>query len=128
MDFNSVNYICVDNLKLVGFVYDLPLINYAFAMMFATDAGVIPFDAQIEKKLNESDINKQKEIHGETLLGKDKIREYLNQYSNACVQFDSDNINPPVLSPEDYCNALMRERKCIKKLVAYLFLNSKFMI
>ncbi|XP_025196197.1 uncharacterized protein LOC112595270 isoform X3 [Melanaphis sacchari] len=94
----------------------------------ATDAGVIPFDAQIEKKLNESDINKQKEIHGETLLGKDKIREYLNQYSNACVQFDSDNINPPVLSPEDYCNALMRERKCIKKLVAYLFLNSKFMI
>ncbi|XP_025192513.1 uncharacterized protein LOC112592612 [Melanaphis sacchari] len=68
---------CVDNLKLLGFTYDLPFINYVQGIRIATNADTSKLDEFIIYSLTEDKKNTQREKYGDSVLEDHTIRGML---------------------------------------------------
>ncbi|XP_025197546.1 uncharacterized protein LOC112596244 isoform X2 [Melanaphis sacchari] len=98
--FNIGNKI-TDNLKVVGFAYNMTFINYAFAMMFiTTNLGFKKFDEAVSQRLTEDISNEQRIKYGESLMDDNMIRKYIHAYYYECKSFKP---RPPVLIPREFC-------------------------
>ncbi|XP_025192059.1 uncharacterized protein LOC112592261 [Melanaphis sacchari] len=93
--------ICVDNLRLLGFRYKKPLINYSLAMQYATYANVISFETIVRLNLTQNEIYQQEQEYGKSVLSAYRI-SYVYAYYNECIFFDFD-LNAFLLSPREFC-------------------------
>ncbi|XP_025193543.1 uncharacterized protein LOC112593381 [Melanaphis sacchari] len=108
---------CVDNLKVVGFIYSVPLINYALAMMDA-NYGFTSFNKSMKYMLNEDILNEQKDKYGDSVMEEHKIYEYIHAYYNECKSFEP---RPPLLNEMEYCiEQNLPEIKKIPELIMVL--------